>query len=37
MEDHFKLPVHGDTKPLRTYALTAHPKLKEADGSGDSG
>jgi uncharacterized protein (TIGR03435 family) len=39
LADRFKLVVHKETKPLPTYVLTAgkSPKLKEADGSGDTG
>lgn len=39
LADRFKLAVHVDKKEMPTYALTAgkQPKLKEADGSGDTG
>jgi uncharacterized protein (TIGR03435 family) len=40
LADRFKLVVHKDTKPLASYALTSgkgKPKLKEADGSGETG
>ena len=39
LADRFKLVVHKDAKPLPAFALTApkKPKIKEADGSGDTG
>ena len=40
LADRFKLVVHKDTKPLASYALTSgkgKPKLKESDGSGETG
>ena len=40
LADRFKLAVHKDTKPLASHALTigkGKPKLKEADGSGETG
>ena len=40
LADRFKLALHKDTRPLPAFALTTgkgKPKLKEADGSGDSG
>jgi uncharacterized protein (TIGR03435 family) len=40
LADRFKLVVHQDTNPLPSYALTAGKgklKLKEAEGSGDTG
>jgi uncharacterized protein (TIGR03435 family) len=39
LADRFKLVIHVDKKEMPTYALTAgkQPKLKEADGSGDTG
>jgi uncharacterized protein (TIGR03435 family) len=39
LKERFKLLLHEDTKPLPAWALTAtaKPKLKEADGSGDTG
>ena len=39
LADRFNLVVHNDSSPMAVYALTAgkHPKLKEADGSGETG
>jgi uncharacterized protein (TIGR03435 family) len=40
LTDRFKLAVHKDTRPMPAYALTigkGKPKLKEADGSGETG
>jgi uncharacterized protein (TIGR03435 family) len=39
LQDRFKLRVHNDTRLLPAYALTAEskPKLKQADGSGETG
>src|SRR5881396_1653313 len=41
LADRFKLAVHKDSKSLPTFALTVgksgKPKLKESDGSGNSG
>jgi uncharacterized protein (TIGR03435 family) len=40
LAERFKLVVHKDTKPLASHALTIgknKPKLKEADGSGETG
>jgi len=39
LEDRWELKTHKETKPLPAYVLTAGkaPKLKEADGSGESG
>jgi uncharacterized protein (TIGR03435 family) len=41
LADRFKLVLHSDTHPLPAFALTVgkggNPKLREADGSGDSG
>lgn len=40
LADRFKLVVHKDIKPVNSFALTAgkaKPKLKESDGSGESG
>lgn len=39
LADRFRLVVHKETKPLPAYVLTAgkNPKLREADGSGETG
>jgi len=39
LADRFKLVVHKETRPLPTYVLTVgkSPKLKEADGAGETG
>jgi uncharacterized protein (TIGR03435 family) len=39
LADRFKLVLHNDTKPVPTYALKSlkQPKLKQAEGSGESG
>ena len=38
LSERFKLVLHDDTRPMAAYALVSggHPKLKEADGSGES-